>query len=624
MAAARCSTLPAPASWLRRLVRTRAARLGAPDRAHARRDVRRAATDADATRSRRDDDGVGTDDAADATTPPWTTDASGGVVFTAFDIASATGGTLVRDAAAGSVTTDTRDVAGGKWFLALVGETRDAHEEFVNDELQNTECVGVISSRPPPGSWRKGYVQTACDPTTALQRLASDVRDRFPPDVVVVGVTGSVGKTTTRALTARALASLGVVHQTSGNFNNQVGLPLTLLKTPPDVRACVLELGMSALGEISTLAKIARPTVRLVTRVAPAHLSGVGGDIRGVARAKAEMFDGASAGDVCVVNADDEHVAGMTIPDGVRVVTFGAAAAAAAGGTERDGGGGGRPPDVSYDDVVSRALKGLSFTLRAAASDEKVAVSLPAPGAHMASNAAAACACAVAAGVSLEDAAKGVEAFESDDAARLRVVETPGSKLTIVDDAYNASPASVLAALRVMKDAMDQDQEYEEEEEKFEAKEKQEKEEPKAESEAKSKSKAKAKAKSKSKPKPQMKKPTKPRPPKVKKTKTFVLLGDMLELGEASKQHHEDVIEACLDAGFDKIGLAGPEFVEALRVFFPKRNVQSVVIAKDVEDLWDIIEGTQIIGPNARVLVKGSRGMKMDYIVDRLRSREGA
>jgi UDP-N-acetylmuramyl pentapeptide synthase len=314
----------------------------------------------------------------------------------------------------------------------------------------------------------------------------------------------------------------------------------------------------------------------------------------------------------------------MTIPDGVRVVTFGAAAAAAAGGTERDGGGGGRPPDVSYDDVVSRALKGLSFTLRAAASDEKVAVSLPAPGAHMASNAAAACACAVAAGVSLEDAAKGVEAFESDDAARLRVVETPGSKLTIVDDAYNASPASVLAALRVMKDAMDQDQEYEEEEEKFEAKEKQEKEEPKAESEAKSKSKAKAKAKSKSKPKPQMKKPTKPRPPKVKKTKTFVLLGDMLELGEASKQHHEDVIEACLDAGFDKIGLAGPEFVEALRVFFPKRNVQSVVIAKDVEDLWDIIEGTQIIGPNARVLVKGSRGMKMDYIVDRLRSREGA
>jgi UDP-N-acetylmuramyl pentapeptide synthase len=238
------------------------------------------------------------------------------VIFTAQELTAATGGELVREGTPGSVSTDTRAVRSGQWFLALTGERFDG-DAFVDDALA-AGCAGVVSTRAPPANWTAGYVRVK-NTTAALQALAFDVRRRF--EGPVVGITGSVGKTTARDMCALALGN-EETHATQGNFNNHVGLPLTILRAPPCARAWVLEMGMSAPGEIAALAAIARPNVRVVTNVAPAHLEGVG-DVDGVARAKAEMFASASEGDVCVVNADDARVMGMPAPYGCRRVSFG-------------------------------------------------------------------------------------------------------------------------------------------------------------------------------------------------------------------------------------------------------------------------------------------------------------
>jgi hypothetical protein len=189
----------------------------------------------------------------------------------------------------------------------------------------------------------------------------------------VVGITGSVGKTTARDMCALALG-VEQTHATEGNFNNHVGLPLTILRAPPSARAWVLEMGMSAPGEIAALAAIARPNVRVVTNVAPAHLEGVG-DLDGVARAKAEMFASASEGDVCVVNAEDARVMGMTVPNGSRRVSFGTRGSGA--DVEVDAA---RSEDERADD---RTAVFPPSALRIRNGKETVSVCLSEPGAHL-------------------------------------------------------------------------------------------------------------------------------------------------------------------------------------------------------------------------------------------------
>ena len=201
---------------------------------------------------------------------------------------------------------------------------RRARRERVRARRARGGVRGDDLLAPAPRGLARGGRARVGDTLDALQALASDVRGRF--DGPVVGITGSVGKTTTRALVAAALeASPGFarVHATSGNMNNHVGVPLTLLRMPPDTDACVLEMGMSGPGEIATLARVARPAVRVVLNVRPAHLEGAGGDLGDVARAKSEMFADAREGDACVVNADDAYVRAMRIPPGCRVASFG-------------------------------------------------------------------------------------------------------------------------------------------------------------------------------------------------------------------------------------------------------------------------------------------------------------
>jgi UDP-N-acetylmuramoyl-tripeptide--D-alanyl-D-alanine ligase len=160
------------------------------------------------------------------------------------------------------------------------------------------------------------------DTLVALQDLGRAVRRTFTGPVV--GITGSAGKTTTRVLVMEVLAALGRVHATRGNLNNHVGVPLTLLalEEPSAAAALVLEMGMNHLGEIALLQDVGAPTIRLVTNVGAGHVEGCG-SIEGVAAAKQELFDGARAGDVLVVNLDDPRVAAMPLPAGTRRLTYG-------------------------------------------------------------------------------------------------------------------------------------------------------------------------------------------------------------------------------------------------------------------------------------------------------------
>jgi len=340
------------------------------------------------------------------------------------ELATATGGTLVTGGAAGALGTDSRRLQPGTWFVALSGDRFDGHA-FLG-MARDCGCAGAIAQHVPD-DWDRGFVKVE-DGLTALQDVARHVRSGFPGPVV--GITGSAGKTTTRALTSLALAGLGPIHATEGNLNNHIGLPLTILRAPVGAAAWVLEMGMSGFDEIDLLQDIGGPTVRVITNVGAAHLEGVG-SLDGVARAKGELFAGARPGDTCVVNADDPRVAALPIPAGVRVLRYGSSQGC----------------DVRLTDAVVDP-DGLCTRFRIEAGDTVVRGTIPAPGAYLAENAAAAVAVAIALRAPLDGLGARFAAYEPVG-MRLRIEAGPaGSR--VLNDAYNANPLSVGATLRTL------------------------------------------------------------------------------------------------------------------------------------------------------------------------------
>ena len=349
-------------------------------------------------------------------------------------LARATGGRLVAGGPAGPppgpLVTDSRAVGPGQWFLALRGARFDGHD-FLRAARANG-CAGAVAEAVPAG-WDAGFVEVA-DTLEALQNLGRHVARGF--DGPVVAITGSCGKTTARELTALALRPSRRVHRTEGNRNNHIGVPLTLAAMPAGAEACVLEMGMSAPGEIALLQEIAGPTVRVVTNVGPAHLAGCGGTLEGVARAKAELVAPARSGDVCVLNADDPRVAAMAPASGARVLTFGT--------------------DPGSDVWLRHAA------LRETAAGPKVVASLedrvsspgraaldvevPGVGGHLGICAAAAVAAAVAAGAPFDDAMAASLGEYEPVGMRMRLDALRGGA-RLFDDAYNANPLSVRNAV---------------------------------------------------------------------------------------------------------------------------------------------------------------------------------
>ena len=338
----------------------------------------------------------------------------------ASEIAQAVGGTLVgQDVTVDGAHFDSRELVPGQLFVPLVAE-RDGHD-FVAAAVA-AGAAAYLTSHPPAGDVAAPAIVVP-DTARALMELARWARRRLG-DVPVVGVTGSVGKTSTKDLIA---AALGATRRTTANvrsFNNDQGLPVTILGAAAGTEALVVEMGMRGFGEILRLCDIARPTIGVVTAVAGAHTEHVGG-IDGVAVAKRELVEALPASGTAVLNADDSRVAAMQAHTAATVVTYGTAGDVRVGAVELD--------------RMARAAFRVDTPWGHA--DVRLAVS----GAHMAYNAAAALAVVGVVEGSIDAAAAALESARVTG-GRMEVAVAP-SGAVIVNDAYNANPDSIRAAL---------------------------------------------------------------------------------------------------------------------------------------------------------------------------------
>lgn len=347
--------------------------------------------------------------------------------MTAEQIAHAVGGRAVAapERAFTGVFTDTRKPVAGGLFVALVGERFDAHAFLADAVAAGAGGVLVSDAAAATSLPADVAVVVTGDTLAALQALAAAVRAAHPAKIAAI--TGSAGKTTVKDMVAAALRESGAVTRTPGNWNNHIGLPLTLLSTTGDEDFLVLELGMSAPGEIAALTALARPHVGLVTLAAAAHLEFFA-SVDGIADAKAELYAALAPDAVAVANADDARMfARATALHPRPLVTFGTLAAAdvrVAGATVT-------PDGVRAELVVHGG---------------PVRVDVPALGAHNALNAAAALAVTTALGVDPEAAAASLARHFAPSPHRLALVAAE-SGLTVLDDCYNANPASTRAAL---------------------------------------------------------------------------------------------------------------------------------------------------------------------------------
>lgn len=328
---------------------------------------------------------------------------------------------LDGDARFTGVVIDSRKTAPGDLFVAIRGERRDGHR-FLGDAARRGAAAALVSE--PKGDY---LVQLKVgDTTAALGALGAGWRQRFA--IPVIAVTGSNGKTTVTALIASILNQAGPCLSPEGSFNNHWGVPLTLLGLRDSHRTAVLELGMNHPGEIRYLTGLVRPTIALINNAAPAHLEGLG-DVEGVARAKGEIFEGLSGSGVAILNADDPF-AGVwrQLAGGRKVVTFGME----------------QPADLQARDLVFDDVS--RFRLCTPAGE--VAVTLPLAGSHNVMNALAAAVAAQQAGADLGQIRAGLARAS---AVRGRLQQRPGAGgALLIDDSYNANPASMRAALEVL------------------------------------------------------------------------------------------------------------------------------------------------------------------------------
>jgi len=322
------------------------------------------------------------------------------------------------------VAIDSRQVQPGDLFLALPGEHRDGHD-FIADAI-GRGATGIVGQHQPASLPDEVFFFHVGNTLAALQHLAAYWRARHK--VKVIGITGSVGKTTCKELTASVLGHTYRVLKSEANLNTEIGLPLTLLQLGPEHQRAVLEMGMYARGEIALLCQLARPHIGVVTNVGPVHLERLG-SLEEIAAAKAELVESLPPDGWAILNGDDPQVAAMPARISARVVLFGTSAQCAVRGSV----------------LASSGLEGVTFRL--ICGDQSADIAARLPGRHNLYNALAAAAVGLADGLSLEEVAEALTKAEVP--LRLRTLSGPQGS-TILDDAYNASPASMLAALDLL------------------------------------------------------------------------------------------------------------------------------------------------------------------------------
>lgn len=342
------------------------------------------------------------------------------------EIASVVGGEVVpADAAVtvtGPVVIDGREAGPGSLFVAFVGERSDGHEHAAQAAAQG--AVAVLGSRPT-----ELPTVVVADPQRALQQLAAYVVGslRGEGGLTVVGLTGSQGKTSTKDLLGAVLGTTAPTVATRGSYNNELGMPLTALRSEPGTRYLVLEIGARGKGHIAELAALVPPDVALVLNVGHAHI-GEFGSREAIAAAKGELVESLAEGGVAVLNADDHRVAAMASLTTGEVVTFG-----------RD-----QPADVRIEQLELDRLGRPSFVLLTPQGSAPVQLQLV--GAHQALNAAAAAAVAWSLGLAPAEIAAALEEVSTLSQWRMELRELAGD-VTLLNDSYNANPDSMRAAL---------------------------------------------------------------------------------------------------------------------------------------------------------------------------------
>lgn len=346
-------------------------------------------------------------------------------LWTSAEIAAATGGTAYGEFQVSGVEMDSRDVRSGDLFVALRGEAMDGHR-FVEKAFASGAAAALVD-RPVDGP----HVLVA-DTAEALAALAHAARERV--SATVIGVTGSVGKTGVKEAIFASLerSSRGAAHRSIRSYNNHVGVPLTLSRMPPRSTFGVFEMGMSARGEIAHLAGLVRPHVAVVTTIAPAHIESLG-SIEGIAEAKAEIFGGLLPGGTAVIPADSpqfEILRDAALSAGAKVLSFGRADHADLRLLDSI-------PDASGGSLVTASLNG-----------ERLCYTVAEPGEHWVANSACVLAAVHAAGGDLGAAGLALATMGGlkGRGARARIA-VPGGHALLVDESYNANPASMRATL---------------------------------------------------------------------------------------------------------------------------------------------------------------------------------
>jgi UDP-N-acetylmuramoyl-tripeptide--D-alanyl-D-alanine ligase len=458
-----------------------------------------------------------------------------GMRFKTEEILEATGGRKLTPCPKGfaGISTDSRGIGAGELFVPLTGKNFDGHN-FIGAAFDKGAAGALVRKGRRAKAPADAALIEVPDTLRALQDMAHYTRMKHS-GLVVVGVTGTNGKTTTKEMLASILSVRGPVLKNEGNLNNEIGVPLTLLNLNDTHWAAVVEMGTSAPGEIARLAEIAAPGTGIITNIGPGHLETLG-SLEGVARAKAELVHALPADGKAILNVDDPYLKDTLGAAGDRAVTFGMAPGAA----------------ITASDINETA-DGVGFQLVTPTGD--VAVKLPALGSHNVYNALAAAGAAWSLGLTLAEIADGLASYHPAK-MRMEVISYAGAR--IINDAYNANPASMAAALNALVS--------------------------------------------------------------IREGRRIAVLGDMLELGPAAKKAHYDVGRLAGAVGYALLILVGRHAHDAARgardAGMPGDNI---LIVKGPDEAAAVL--AEWIRPGDHVLVKGSRSMRMERVVEYLMGR---
>ena len=463
------------------------------------------------------------------------------ITWTIRDVLDATGGALYtgsKGAVFEGFSTDSRNIRQGQCFICLRGEHHDGHNFIANVMRQGIKGIIVDQTAADQALFRDmeaaQVTSIAVDDTTsALGDIASYHRKRS--ELSVIALTGSNGKTTTRTMMTDVVGRRFQVLSPIGNFNNLIGVPLTLLRIEPHHEWAILELGMNRSGEILRLGQICRPDIGLITNVGPAHLEGLG-SLEGVMNAKGELIETVSARGTMVFNADDPMVMRLAKKASCKTILFGFS----------------RDADIRATSLESRANT-LSFQLHVPGDGTEV--KLPIPGKFNVSNALAAAAVGYRLGIPLVQIAAALNSF-APVKGRLNILQTHQG-FHLIDDTYNANPGSVKAAIQTLVKLS-------------------------------------------------------------REERAIAVLGDMLELGEASADLHADIGRFAATLGVNKLYMTG-RFADAMATGAREAGMaaRNLYCGSKREIHSHLIRAIQA---KDWILIKGSRGMRMETLVQALQT----